>query len=265
MQRPDARHEHHGGDDDAHDEHRAEVVLQHDQRHRHGCDAERDREPPRVEIAAVLMAIGGEHDHQDDLGGLRRLELQRPELEPGRRTVAAGADEAHGQQERQRREIQQRGEVAQLAVVDRHRDDHRDETDREREHLPFDVVEAADVLEREPRPGRRIDHEDAEGGDDDRRRDEQVVDVAQLGPGRRPFGTHGHAGGHRGGHVRPARINRTRRPRRCWVSRDRRAPRSRAARSGPRSRRRTRPARRVRPRRTGVDTPAPCRRRPRCH
>ena len=47
-------------------------------------ERERDREPPGVEIAPMLMAVARERDDQHDLRDLRRLELQRPELEPRR-------------------------------------------------------------------------------------------------------------------------------------------------------------------------------------
>ena len=51
-------------------------------------DHDRDREPPRVEIAAMLVAVAGDRDDHRDLGDLRRLELQRPDLEPRLRALA---------------------------------------------------------------------------------------------------------------------------------------------------------------------------------
>ena len=49
--------------------------------------AMRDREPARVEIVAMLMAVAGDRDDHDDLRDLRRLELQRPDLEPRLRAL----------------------------------------------------------------------------------------------------------------------------------------------------------------------------------
>ena len=51
-----------------------------------------DREPPGIEIVAVLMAVAGDRDDHDELRDLRRLELQRPDLEPRLRALVPRAD-----------------------------------------------------------------------------------------------------------------------------------------------------------------------------
>ena len=49
--------------------------------------SDRDREAPRVEITAMLVAVTGDRDDHRDLGDLRRLELQRADVEPGLRAL----------------------------------------------------------------------------------------------------------------------------------------------------------------------------------
>ncbi len=44
-------------------------------------------EAPRVEITAMLVAVARDRDDDRDLGDLRRLELQRTEMEPGLRAL----------------------------------------------------------------------------------------------------------------------------------------------------------------------------------
>ncbi len=89
-----------------------------------------DAEAPGVEIAAMLMAVAGDRDDQHDLGDLRRLELERPDLEPGLRALVVAAEHDDARQQREYREIDERPQVADAPVVDQHHDDHRDEPDR---------------------------------------------------------------------------------------------------------------------------------------
>ena len=92
----DAHHDH---------EHRAEVVLGVHDRHHRAREPERDREPPRVEIAPVLVAVARDRDDQRDLGDLGRLELERPDLEPRLGTLVVAADDEHGEEQRQDGEV----------------------------------------------------------------------------------------------------------------------------------------------------------------
>ena len=48
-----------------------------------------DRQAPGVEVVAMLMAVARDRDDHDELGDLRRLELQRPDLEPRLRALVA--------------------------------------------------------------------------------------------------------------------------------------------------------------------------------
>ena len=60
---------------------RAEVGLQHDQPHRERADHERDDEPSRGHAVAVHGAVAREHEDQEELGELARLELERADVE----------------------------------------------------------------------------------------------------------------------------------------------------------------------------------------
>ena len=66
-------------------------------------DAEHDDEPPGVELAVEVGDHRRQRDDHHDLGELRRLQLERPELEPGLRALALAAEPGdHHQQEQQR-------------------------------------------------------------------------------------------------------------------------------------------------------------------
>ena len=101
-------------------EHRAEVVLGVDERHDESREPDRHGDPPGVEIAPVLMAVARDRDHDHDLGDLRRLELERPDLEPRLRAAVVAAEYHHTREQRQHAEIEDRPRVADAAVVDRH-------------------------------------------------------------------------------------------------------------------------------------------------
>ena len=70
-------------------------------RHHHGGERDGNREPPRVEIAAMLMAIARERDDDDDLRDLRRLELHRSDLEPRLRALVVAPEHEHACKQRQ--------------------------------------------------------------------------------------------------------------------------------------------------------------------
>ena len=64
--------------DDDHAEHERgpEVGLDQHQPDRHRREAERDGEPPRVELAPVLVEVAGEGDDDPELRELRRLQRE---------------------------------------------------------------------------------------------------------------------------------------------------------------------------------------------
>ena len=80
-------------------------MLQEHQRHGEAGDPDRDREPAGVEIVAVVMAVARDRDNDDDLRDLRRLELERADLEPRLRALHALADVQHRHEHRERSDV----------------------------------------------------------------------------------------------------------------------------------------------------------------
>ena len=98
---------------------RTEVGLQHDQPHRQRADHERDDEPAGVMSSRCIAQYAGEHEDQEELGELARLELERPDVEPCLRTLHVRADPQHRDEHQDRRAVPEQRELAELAVVDR--------------------------------------------------------------------------------------------------------------------------------------------------
>ena len=148
---------------------------------------ERDahRQPTGVEVVAMVMAIARDRDDHHDLRDLRRLELQRSDLEPRLRALVARADHEHADQQREHGEVHERPQLAQPAVVDREHHGHRDDAEHDREALALDVIEPAHALRGEPRPRRRVDHQQAERRQRERQRQQQRIGVAPVARLRR--------------------------------------------------------------------------------
>ena len=86
---------------------------------RHQRDEQR-REPVtdarQVELA--IVEAPRQHEHRGDLGQLRRLEADRPDVEPALGTHRAGADHQHGHQQQHRDSVERIGERFVHAVMD---------------------------------------------------------------------------------------------------------------------------------------------------
>ena len=148
-------------------------------------DREPDREPARVEIVAMLMAVARDRDDHRDLRDLRRLELQRPDLEPRLRALVALARHEHADQEREHRDIDERPQIAHAPVVDREHDGHRDHAEDDGEALALDVIELAHPLPGETGSARRVDHQEPEPADRERQREQHRVGVTPRAGFRR--------------------------------------------------------------------------------
>ena len=75
---------------------RAEVRLPRDEEQRNGGERARDGEVvARDGAAAALAEELREHQRDRRLGELRRLQVERPQIDPAPRTAAHGAEEQH--------------------------------------------------------------------------------------------------------------------------------------------------------------------------
>src|SRR5581483_7900168 len=215
------------GDGREHDR-RAEVRLQHDER---GEPRERDEHGPQGDAGvadprvAARQQVGGE-EQQRQLGELRRLDAERADTDPARRTVHVLADPRQQDDHEQRRgdgDERQR-ETAQAVVVETQRDQEQHAATDQPHHLPLEVVvRRALVLQRGHRRSREH-HDEADHVEHDDDGEQQHV-TRRL---RRSWRT-----------SRPCRL--WTRPRRGRPVSSRRhgaapiAPRTRAAKSSPRS------------------------------
>ena len=92
--------------DDDHDEHQhgAEVGLEQHEPDRHGREREDRGEAPRVELAAVLVAVAGERHDDPELRQLRRLQREPArQLEPRLVALDVRAERREHRDEQDRR------------------------------------------------------------------------------------------------------------------------------------------------------------------
>ncbi len=165
-------------DDDHHEhEHRAEVGLEEHEPDRHRYECEDRGQAPRVELAAVLVAVAGERHDDPELGELRRLEREATgELEPRLVALDVRAERReHREQQGDRREVGEHRVVAQSPVVDRDHREHRHDAEPDEQRLALDEVElvAGNAVVRG-----RPDHHETDAADREHCADEQEVEVA---------------------------------------------------------------------------------------
>jgi hypothetical protein len=111
----------------------------------------------------------GQHQRQRGLGELRRLQVERAEIEPAARSAAHLSEEQHADEQDHHRQIDPVRLVGERAIVDAHRKAHRDQPDPERVNLgPVDAAGAAGGAE---------DHREADRADREHRADQHPVDV----------------------------------------------------------------------------------------
>ena len=142
---------------------------------------------PRQNAADLRPALGepvGEVDDQRQLGQLGRVDGgQRPEPQPARRAADHDVElvDEHEHEQAERDDVARDRHEPQVAVVDAHHRDHRDEA----EQRPLDL--RSDGLERvglgrqvAPHGRRRVDHQDADRGERDDDDEDHVVGRVPL-------------------------------------------------------------------------------------
>ena len=180
--------EEHGERGQRDDHRRAEVrLLEHERDDRQDDDEERDGAAP--EPADLLAALGepvGEVDDEGELRELGRVDRgQRRQLEPARRAADLDVERRHEDEHEQgdRDDVHRDRGEAQVAVVDPHHRRHRDEAEDGPLDLRADGRERVGVLRQvalERR--RRVDHQDADGGQRDDHDEDHVVGLVPLPP-----------------------------------------------------------------------------------
>ena len=164
-------------DDGGVDQRRPEVGLLEDQRHeRHGEPDHGQRRPPLRQPVPALGDERGEHDHEDDLPELRRLEVEEADLDPALRAAHLLGEDEHRQEQDDRRAVQRPADPPVGVRIDGRRRGEEHDADGDVDGLPEDVVAGVpgDVVLRHGLQHPQPVDEQAAGG-----REQQVVEVAQ--------------------------------------------------------------------------------------
>ena len=132
-QRPHAQSGHdHDGHGDEEDQHGgAEIRLQQHQREHRRAQHQRHAQGREGISGLVVAKRLGEHQHQHQLGELRRLEREEPQVQPPLRASAADADDQHQRQQYHHRPVDGVRPAVQVLVVHGEGRDHHHEGDGE--------------------------------------------------------------------------------------------------------------------------------------
>ena len=207
MGEPGAGREEQRESDGAEDGGSSEVRLEHQERAEDPQHEEMRQDPDREEADAVLLPgqRAREPEHERDLRQLAGLERHRTEPQPSGRAARAVTQpgQVHAEEQRERDEHQGNDQRLQAAVPELHRAQQRGEPDQRGHGLPLEEPERI----AEARPGvhgaRAVDHDDAEG-EEQQHGGEQHRVVAQHRPQLfRPLAGHARSGDGRRGHASP--------------------------------------------------------------
>ena len=125
-----AGHDHHAEPDCEEDEARPEVRFdEHQTGHRRDDHQREDQRLQVLGVAAVLTEKAGEREDGGQLGKLGRLDLDRPKVEPARRTERRLANDEDRHERHQPREVEKPRIVRQVVIVDLRNDEHHPQTD----------------------------------------------------------------------------------------------------------------------------------------
>ncbi len=186
----------------------ARVGLRH-QQHRHG-DGDEDRRRPQVRLGhhdeqgdghepegadetgegqvltAVAGHVGRQHQDEGDLGQLRRLQLERPDDEPGPGAVAGLGEDGHGQQQDGGGREEQQRPLPQAPVVDDGGHHHHRHRSAHEEGLALGVVVGVQAAEAPRRAGGGIDGDEADRAEAGHREEDAPVEAPgrDVGPSR---------------------------------------------------------------------------------
>ena len=171
----DAGEEHHRPAAGEEQDRGAEVGLLHHQRHRHQDQQERQDHPEDARDLRRVepVVVGRQHHHERDLHHLRRLELDRPEVDPALRAHADEAHDVDGDEQQQRDQVGHRRHQPPEADVDHGDRHHADEPDAEADHLRL-----GPGLERAA--GHREEHQEAGAGHGGQQQDQRPVEREEL-------------------------------------------------------------------------------------
>ena len=202
-------------DDGRVDQRRAEVGLFEDQRHeRRGEPDHAQRRPPLRQPVPALGDEPREHDDEDDLPELGRLEVEEADLDPAPRAAHLLGQDEHGEEQDDDGAVERPADTAVHVRVDGRGRGEEHDADDDVDRLPEGVVAgvARNVVLRHGLEHPEPVGEQAAGG-----REQQVVEVAQEraelpGEGLRAGGLVDAGDG--GGHLESA-SSRFAGPRRC--------------------------------------------------
>ena len=123
------------------DERGAEVGLPEDEQDRHEPEPDRLQHDARpVQPSHAVDEEAGEGEDEEELPELRRLELERPEVDPAPRAARLLRERIHEQHEHDRGRVERQLEAAVAIRVDRERDQHPGEADPRGDQLARHVV-----------------------------------------------------------------------------------------------------------------------------
>ena len=135
------------------------------------------------EVAAQLGQERREHRDQGELGDLGGGELEAEELEPALRALDARAERRPDQHEQHERgHVDHPGVDLQQPVVEAQRQHQHDRAHRQERELALHEPAGVQVHGRERLVGGRVDREQADHREPDRRRQQDRVDVAERVP-----------------------------------------------------------------------------------
>jgi hypothetical protein len=154
--------------------------LEHDEPDRDDGEADGHRQSPRVHLAPVRVGVPGQRHDDPELRQLGRLELEAAgQLQPRLRATGVRAQRReHDEEPHHGGDVREHRVVAQPPVVDGEQHRHHHQAEEDRNTLALHEVELVHALEPQALARRRVDHQQAKGGDAEGRADEQRVEAA---------------------------------------------------------------------------------------